>query len=269
MSALIEFDVVLMGCGKMGGALVAGAVDRGAVDPDSIELRDPDESSRLALADQLGADPEYKAERKRIVILAMKPRDVPAVVSSLDVDADDILVSVAAGVSFEALDVTPATAVRTMPNTPALVGAGVTGLFFDGAPVPAVVDFFEAVGSVVVLGHESEFDALTAISGSGPAYIFQAIEALADGGVKMGLKREVAIELAIQTVRGAGELASQSALHTAELKDQVASPGGTTIAALTTLDKHGFRAALIAAVEAAARRSREMGQKLTSSPDRR
>lgn len=256
---LREFDIVLIGCGKMGSALVAGAVDSGSIDASTVELRDIDESRRKEFADEIGASPDFNATRKRMVILAMKPQHVPAAIEELSLEAEDILVSVAAGVSFGALDVTPARAVRTMPNTPALVGEGVTGLFFDGLALRPVVEFFEAVGSVVVLTDEDDFDALTAISGSGPAYIFQAIEALADGGVKMGLKREVAIELAIQTVRGAGALAAKSDLHTAELKDQVASPGGTTIAALTTLDKHGFRAALIAAVEAAATRSREMG----------
>lgn len=257
----IDFDVVLVGCGNMGSALVEGAVKSGVVDPARLELRDPNASRRRSLAERCGSDLTFVATGPALVILAVKPTQIEEVIDAYDGSEDDILVSVAAGVSTRVLlEGWTDHVVRAMPNTPALEGEGMTGLYFVADAYPEVLAFFEAVGKIAVLESEDQFHALTAISGSGPAYVFQAIEALADGGVKMGLGRELSIRLAVQTFKGASVMAQSSDVHTAELKDRVASPGGTTIAALTTLDAHGFRAALIAAVEAAANRSRSMGE---------
>jgi pyrroline-5-carboxylate reductase len=262
---LADFDIVLVGCGQMGRALVGGAVASGVVAPGHIRLLDANASAAEAFAAEIGAKIGYdRTDRPNLWILAVKPRDMKDAVRACEFERGDLLVSVAAGVTLAQLadwsDDVP-TIVRTMPNTPALVGAGVTGVIVDSTTEePAIDTLFESVGTVVHLSHEDEFDALTGISGSGPAYVFTAIEALADGGVAMGLKRDAAIQLAIATLEGAATLARQSNAHTAELKDRVASPGGTTIAALNALESNGFRHALIEAVRAAATRSRELGE---------
>ncbi len=261
---LVQFDIVLVGCGQMGRALVAGAISSGTVNPSRVRLIDAHAPAAESFAAETGASVGYeRRERPIFWILAVKPKDMKDAVRGAEFAPGDVLVSVAAGIKIERLaewsDDVPII-VRTMPNTPALVRAGVTGVMIDSSEDLRAVDtFFAAVGAVVHLDSEDEFDALTGISGSGPAYIFTAIEALADGGVAMGLKRASAVKLAIATIEGAAALARQSDAHTADLKDRVASPSGTTIAALAALERNGFRNALIQAVTAAAERSRELG----------
>ena len=157
----------------------------------------------------------------------------------------------------------PMRVVRVMPNTPALVLAGAAGLCAGSRATPEDLHvartLFDALGKTVVVS-EALMDAVTGLSGSGPAYIFVLIEALADGGVKMGLAREAALTLAAQTVYGSAKLLLETGLHPAELKDRVASPAGTTIAGLHALEEHAFRGAIIDAVERATLRSRELGR---------
>jgi pyrroline-5-carboxylate reductase len=264
----IAREVVLVGCGKMGSALAGGLIDSGALDADSLVCVDKNPAISSALAEKVGARTGApSADREHLWIFAVKPKDIASAIDERrkSISRDDLVVSIAAGTSTTALRSAlgkgPAL-VRAMPNTPALVREGVTGVFSpDGRGIDEAKRVFGAVGDVVELSAESEFDALTAISGSGPAYIFTALEALADGGVLMGLSRGVARKLAVATVRGAASLAKKHPeTHTAELKDRVASPAGTTIAALAELEAKGFRDALISAVRAAAERSREMGQ---------
>jgi pyrroline-5-carboxylate reductase len=210
------------------------------------------------------ASPQDLARDADIVVLATKPGDVAAVLESIDwPDTQKILVSMAAGVRTQTLvSSVPESVevVRVMPNVAAVVGAGVTGVLRhpDERIMEKVVALFEACGEVVVLEKEKNFGPLTAISGSGPAYLFVAIEALADGGVMMGLTREMALKLAVHTVHGAALLAMEQD-HPAALKDKVASPGGTTIHGLAALERRGFRAALIDAVQAASDRSEALG----------
>jgi pyrroline-5-carboxylate reductase len=264
-SSISDWTVALVGCGKMGTALVGGAIDAGALDPADVWCIDDDEQAASAFASRIDANRgEPSDDEPTLWIIAVKPGDVDAALAPRDIGSSDIIVSVAAGVPLRRLrDGVPpgARVVRSMPNTPALVGHGITGVFgADDEAVELAVELFGAVGEVVKLKDESHFDAVTAVSGSGPAYMFLAIEALADGGVLMGLDRDTATSLAIHTVLGSAALADAEDVHVAALKDRVASPAGTTIAGLEALEKNGFRAALIEAVRAAAERSRELGE---------
>ena len=277
---LDDYLVILIGCGKMGRALAEGWIDSGALDPRRLICIDAHAKSAQDLADDLNAreaipevelDEEQKPIRRpRLYVVAVKPPDVRAMLEARaeEFTDEDTIISIAAGIKIasmrRAAGPLPGMA-RAMPNTPSLVGAGMTGIMGDGTVDMAALNaLFEAVGKVVRLKDEEHFHALTAISGSGPAYIFTAVEALADGGVFMGLDRKTAIELASGVMEGAARLAQErSYVHTAELKDQVASPGGTTIAALVALEAHGFRHALIRAVEAAAKRSAELSEEVS------
>lgn len=258
----MSIEYWMVGCGNMGSALVEGALKAGA--HCVVRSRSRDKIDRLL---SLGAS-ETSNGGPRVVVFAVKPYQLEAVFSEFEFQEGDIVVSVAAGVRLASLKAwlpkkwQGLEVVRAMPNTPALVGKGMTGLFSDSVS-DEVVAFFEMSGEVVVLSSESEFDALTALSGSGPAYIFIAMQALADGGVQMGLSRDVATKLAIGTVLGAAELASQSGTHFEVLKDRVTSPGGTTIAACAELEKLGFRHALNRAVVVAAEHSKSMAEKLS------
>jgi pyrroline-5-carboxylate reductase len=274
-----------LGAGNMGSA-IARAVVRSA-DPDShlparqLVIYDPREASARALSQELGAhlaaSPQEVAERADLVVLACKPQDAKKALheAGRGWGADKLLISIAAGLTVE--DVggwlgdgwsqghplaprgVPQVA-RVMPNVAAQVGAGVTAVLrmADGTHQARLEALFRACGEVVVLDKEGLFDAVTALSGSGPAYLFVAMEALADGGVKMGLPRDVAMTLAVQTVYGAARLAMTSGEHPAQLKDKVASPGGTTIHGLAELERAGFRGALIQAVEAATLRGAQL-----------
>lgn len=202
-----------------------------------------------------------------VTVLAVKPQVMDAVLGEIKTDAvRTFVVSVAAGVPIRKItDACGAKTrvVRAMPNTPALVRAGMTALAAGSSvreeDLRCARQMFESVGRVVPV-EERLMDAVTGLSGSGPAYVFLAIEALADGGVKMGLPRDTAELLAAQTVLGAARMVLETGQHPARLKDQVASPGGTTIAGLHRLELGGLRATFIDAVEAATKRSQELGR---------
>lgn len=271
-----DCGIVLVGCGKMGSAMGSGLVESGAVAPEMLRCcdRDPERADRLA--EETGAATvrtedlfdAFDGVDRRLFVAAVKPKDVQSLLErgSPSFEPTDTVLSIAAGVPTDRLAAwageTPEL-VRAMPNTPALVGRGITGVYAPGeADMDLVRALLEGVGRVVELDDESHFDALTAVSGSGPAYVFTAIEALADGAVRMGLDRESAIELATETLFGSAALARSREAHTAQLKDEVTSPGGTTAAGLAELEERGFRSALIEAVRAAAEKSEEMTEKL-------
>lgn len=261
--------VGLIGCGNMGSAIVEPLVRRGWVAPDDLHVCGRG-ASAAGLAERLGCrvepTPTAVVQACEVTILAVKPKDMLGMLGGVAwPEAPRVLVSVAAGLSVGTLqEAVPSQhrVIRTMPNTPIQVGAGVTAVLrgSDEAAYRLAAALFEASGIVTEVRDEALFDAVTGLSGSGPAYIFLALEALADGGVKAGLSREVAMRLALHTVRGAAELAIQTQTHPGALKDAVASPGGTTIHAVASLEAAGFRSALIEAVGVAAARSRAMSR---------
>jgi len=268
-----ERRVGFVGGGAMAEALAGGLVAAGHA-RERIRIADPDPARRKRL-DELGlaasADNADVVAASDLVVLAVKPGLVAPVLSGLaaalppETVLRPLYVSIAAGVPLAALEraLPPgARAVRAMPNTPALVRAAATAFCANAAATPAdraaVRALFEAVGRVWEAPSEGLLDAVTGLSGSGPAYVFVFLEALGDAGVRMGLPRDAAYELAFQTVLGAAKLALESGRHPASLKDQVTSPGGTTIAGLERLEACGFRAAVHEAVAAATARSREL-----------
>ena len=265
--------IAFIGTGQMATALAAGFV-RSLLKPEQISGYDPYESARKSFAEKTGqgvhvsADLATALKDATVIILAVKPQVMTEALASVTtmMSVTPLVVSVAAGITIQKLTTgLPAGAriVRVMPNTPALIGKGASGLSSGGAAtaddVKLVTELLETVGIVEVVP-EHLLDAVTGLSGSGPAYVFQLIEALSDGGVKMGLPRATATRLASQTVAGAAEMQLVTGQHPAVLKDAVTSPGGTTIAGLHALESGGMRAALIAAVEASTLKSRQLGQ---------
>ncbi len=212
------------------------------------------------------------AKKSDIIVMAVKPQAVETVLDGIAglMDHKKLVISIAAGIPIKTIGrhldsdgQKKVGVVRTMPNTPALVLEGVTALaagdFVSASDLKVAHRIFEAIGKTVDV-QESHLDAVTGLSGSGPAYIFMIIEALSDAGVKMGLSRDVSNILTLQTVLGSARLALESGKHPGELKDQVTSPGGTSISGLHTLEEGGLRTTLINAVEQATRRSKWLGQ---------
>ena len=260
----------VLGAGNMGGALVAGLVRAGRIPPEHITAVDKFEPVLQPLR-QLGVhtDVELSAAVRDmdVVVIGLKPQDGVPLLGELAslLSSDQVLVSIMAGVDTAQLEEQlngPCPVVRVMPQTLARLGGAASGACPGRHATQKHLDLvraiFDQVGSTVVV-KESQMDAVTGLSGSGPAYVYTVIEALTDGGVRVGLPRDVARTLAAQTVLGAAAMVLESGLHPAELRDQVTSPGGTTIAGLHALEDKGLRAALMDAVRAAAERSAELG----------
>ena len=266
----------VFGTGHMGQALVRGLLQKNAVMPQQVRLFDADQAKAAEFAASVGACHSLTSRQAvsgaDVVLLAVKPQAVATVLQDLPpLDTKQLLVSIAAGVSLSRLRqlAGPAVALaRVMPNTPALVGAGVSAVCFSGADQQQqeqAKTLLSACGRVYVVP-ESAMSAVTGLSGSGPAYIMLVIEALADGGVREGLPRDLALEMAAMTVYGAAGMVLETGRHPAELKDQVCSPGGTTIEAVASLEADGLRSALIRAVASSANKARMM-QQTTDSHD--
>jgi pyrroline-5-carboxylate reductase len=262
-----------IGAGNMAGAMIRGLVQGGlpgkrilAFDVDRNKLRALGREFRI----QSARSNAELISRSGAAVLAVKPQVVDAVlheIGPLDAKAP-LLLSIAAGVTIQRLRAAlgpESRVVRAMPNTPALIGQGVSGFCAGPKVSPAERELarsiLEALGPAFEFHDESLLDAVTGLSGSGPAYVYLIIEALSDGGVKMGLPRDAALKLAARTVAGAASMVIETGEHPAKLKDMVTSPGGTTIAGLAVLEKARVRSALIQAVEKAARRSQELGKK--------
>lgn len=258
--------VGFIGCGKMGSALLAGWLDAGVVEAGAVTVADPYTGEALAKQHGVRAGDVAAAAAAEVVVLAVKPHQVADALGRAMVGADQLVISVCAGVPRAAIAeaVAPARVVRVMPNLGVRLGQGVTLVLGDGATdagdAERVAGWFGAVGHAEVLADEELFHVGTALVGSGPAYLFVAMQAMADGAVAGGLPREAARRLAAATVRAAGALAGEDGTHPEALKDAVASPGGTTIAALGILERRGFRGALFDAVEAAGAQSRALAK---------
>lgn len=264
--------IVFLGAGNMAEALIAGIVKGKLAEPGFLLATDISPSrldvlkSRYHL--QVGARNLDAVLWADVIILCVKPQVMDEVLGEIQsgLSEKQLVISVAAGISIKGIqaiigDTIPL--VRVMPNTPAVIQEGVTAVAgcqgLSSEHLSFAQRLFEAVGKVVVV-EESLMDAVTGLSGSGPAYVYLAIEALIDGGVRVGLPRNVAHILAVQTVLGAAKMVRETGEHPAVLKDRVTSPGGTTIAGLQRLEEGGLRATLIEAVEAATHRSRELGE---------
>lgn len=258
-----------VGGGRIAEALISGVLSSGLYKAEQIHVADPDTARLDHLKRQYGvqvdANNHDAVVSGDVAVLAVKPQVATEVLKEIgQVLAQQLVISVIAGVQLSKIIgacAPQARVIRAMPNTPAMVGEGMTALAI-GAGVgdneaACARQIFQSVGRVVSVD-ERLMDAVTGLSGSGPAYVFLMIEAMADGGVKMGLSRETAGLLAAQTVLGAARMVLETGQHPASLKDQVASPGGTTIAGLHRLEQGGLRGMLMEAVEAATKRSQEL-----------
>lgn len=258
----------------MATALASGFLRAGLVSAERLFGFDVSSDAAARFASTTGAtvcaDAAETVAKADVVFFAVKPQYMSAALEPVRAalsaaPSSKLLVSIAAGLPisyFESALFPEIRLVRVMPNTPALVGAGAAGFARSQNATPedgAVVgELLRSVGSAFELA-ESQLDAVTGLSGSGPAFVYLALEALADGGVKAGLPRPIALELAAQTLKGGAEMYLQTRKHPGELKDAVTSPAGTTIAGVAALEERGFRSALIEAVDRATKRSRELG----------
>jgi len=262
--------VGLVGCGKMGQALALGAVKSGILNPKILYLYDSYQPALDELASELGASacPDLSSLTEKIdtLLICVKPADLADVIKAIPADRGLLIVSIAAGVTLSQMaDMSGSELrlIRAMPNTPALIGEGAAAFARGESATDSDADFARnllgSVGSVQEI-KEQLMDAITGLSGSGPAYVFTFIEALADGALLEGLPRDQALALATQTVLGAAAMVKATGELPASLRDKVTSPGGTTIAGLAALEEGAFRSTVIGAVSAATRRSRELGR---------
>jgi pyrroline-5-carboxylate reductase len=269
---MLNEKIGVVGAGKIGSAIVRGVIRAGLVPKHQVMASDVSDTLRQAIAEDVGIkvtpDNGKLCDFANIVILAVKPQIVDSVVQEIAKELGEakLLISVAAGVPLSQIEAhlaQGARVARVMPNIPCVVGAGASG--YAGGTHATAKDL-ENVGLILnsfgigLPVEEKYLDAVTGLSGSGPAYVFSFIESLADGGVQVGLSREVALKLALQTVYGAARMAIESTKHLGELRDEVTSPGGTTIAGLYALEQRGFRGTVMDAVVSATRRSQELGR---------
>ena len=260
-----------LGFGKMASALVQGMLQAGACKGEEILVVNRHPETIAKDVEQYGlhlaASPKALVQQADTIVLGTKPADSVQLLRDVRQYLDGkLMISVAAGITLQALQEAAGhrtRVIRAMPNTPSLVKRGATAYALGDHALPGdaqvAENLFAAVGLVFRV-RESALDAVTGLSGSGPAYVFTFIEALADGGVMMGLPREIALELAIQTVMGSAQMIRETKLHPAELREMVASPGGTTMAGIEILESHGLRYTIMSAVRAATERARELGK---------
>ncbi|XP_052086335.1 pyrroline-5-carboxylate reductase 2-like [Mytilus californianus] len=259
-----------IGAGRMAQAMARGFIATGVIKSQNIIASDPDPRMLKFLKNHgitTTLENTEVVDRSKMIVIAVKPNVVSKVLKEVKdhVTMDKIMVSIVAGVPLSILEenLPPDTrVVRVMSNIPVTVQAAASVISLGAGALPddseLVRELLQCIG-ICEEGSESLLDAVTGLSGSGPAYAFTAIESLADGGVKMGLPRDLAIKLAAQTLLGAAKMVLESGKHVGQLKDEVCSPGGTTIAAMHSLERAGFRASLINAVEIGTLKARELG----------
>ena len=271
MASLSNQTIAVIGAGNIGRALVGGLINGGHVQPSNIRVtrRNPralENLRQLLPGVSAGVDNQAAVKDATIIVLAVKPTNWLAVTEEIreHVDPGALIVSVLAGITTSRIGQAFSTnqpVIRTMPNTPMMVDKGATamcpGSRASAEHLSLVREMFEAVGRVEEV-QEYLMDAVTGLSGSGPAYVYMLIEALTDAGVKQGLPRSVAFRLTKQTVLGAAKLADLTDKHPAILRDEVTTPGGTSIAAIAELEQHGLRTMFIHAVSTATERSKEL-----------
>lgn len=272
--------IAVLGAGNMGAALIGGILKTGVAQRERVwatvrsEERAAEVASRFSIRATAGCNPEAAREAD-LIVLAVKPATLPKVLKEIrDVLRDEqILLSLAAAVPIALIEKIAARRMpvfRAMPNIPVVVEEGATAVAANGCCSPEqrnlVLEIFRAVG-VAVFVEEDLMHVVTALSGSGPAYVYMVIEALIAGGLKMGLSREISTRLAEQTVLGAAKQVRESMLHPAVLRDQVITPGGVTISAIHELEKHGLRSMLISAIETATHASVERTRALLAQFD--
>jgi pyrroline-5-carboxylate reductase len=260
-----------LGFGKMASALVKGMLKAGSCKPEEILVinRHPEavQEEIVKLGIQFAPTTAVVVQRSDVIVLGTKPADSLQLLREVRPTLDGkLLISVVAGIDLDHLQDAAGhrtRLIRAMPNTPSLIGQGATayavGDHATSQDAQLAEMIFSSVG-IVYRVREGALDAVTGLSGSGPAYVFTFVEALADGGVMMGLPRDVALDLAIQTVCGSAQMIRQTNRHPAELREMVASPGGTTMAALETLEARGFRFTVMSAVRAASERAQQLGR---------
>lgn len=270
---MTDKSIGFIGAGNMAEAMIRGLLRGKVFAPADVVASAPREERRRELAETYGiraVEDNREAARQAIVVLSVKPQIFGRVLDEVagDIGAEALVISIAAGVPVAAIQPKLAggtRVVRAMPNTPALVEAAATAIARGEHARESDLDdarrIFDAIGVTVVLD-ESQLDAVTGLSGSGPAYVFLILEALSDAGVKVGLSRRNAQLLAAQTLLGSAKLLLETNEHPGRLKDMVTSPGGTAITGLHTLENGGLRTTLMNAVEAATKRSRELGEAL-------
>lgn len=261
--------IMIIGCGAMGGAILSGCLAQGLWQKEDICIKEHTEALSREKADRYGVSPASTADISAadLILLAVKPDVVPMVLEEIFPYGPKRVLSIAAAVTVAALEKglpekTPV--IRVMPNTPASVGAGMAaitaGKYADEEFIEMAKEIFAALGKAAVVS-ERQLDEMGALSGAGPGYAFVIIDALADAGVRVGLPRKLAVEAAAQTLYGAAKMVLETGKHPAELRDQVTSPGGTTIAGIHAMESGGIRAALMDAVMAALAKSDEMSKK--------
>ncbi len=268
----LEKKIAFLGGGNMAEALIKGLLNAGATPPDRIVVTDVSPGRLAHLNKTYGITTRENngdaAREAGIIVLSVKPQVIENVLAAISpvVDSSKLVISIAAGIALAKIEKAlkeNCRVVRVMPNTPALVLAGAAALAggrnATADDLSLVQGIFNAVGRAVVV-EEKLMDAVTGLSGSGPAYVFMIIDALSDAGVKAGLPRQLALELAAQTVYGSAKMVLETKEHPGKLRDMVTSPGGTTIEGLHALEKGKFRATIMNAVEAATARSRELGK---------
>ena len=265
--------ISFIGGGNMGTALMRGIIQSKAARPENIICTDIRESQLERLHNELGVktmtDNIAAVKAADIIIYAVKPQILPKVLAETaeGLNMDKLIISIAAGVSLTAIESKlnkQLRLIRVMPNICASVGMSASaiaaGRHVQADDIKLSKKILDSVGETILIGENDLMDAITGLSGSGPAYIFLIIDAMADAGVKVGLSRRDSLALAAQTVSGAAQMMLKTGKHPGQLKDQVTSPGGTAIAGLHTLEKGGLRTTIINAVEAATNRSRELGK---------